>query len=58
MQINWTNANVWATARICCDLVSWQRLPLLMMQQTDFLFQVKRSPQRGQPQGHSMSWLK
>ncbi len=29
----WGNVSVWATARICCDLVSWQRLPLLMMQQ-------------------------
>ncbi len=41
-----------ATARICCDLVSWQRLPVLMMQHADFLFRVKRSP-KGQPLSHS-----
>ena len=46
-----------ATARICFDLVSRQRLPLLIMQQIDFLFQVKRSPEWGQPQGHLKSWL-
>ena len=53
----WANVCVWATARICFDLVSWQRLPLLTMQQSDFLFQVKRSPEWGQPQGHLKSWL-
>ena len=45
----WTNVSVWLTARICYDLVSWQCLPLLMLQQTDFLFHVKRSPEWGQP---------
>ena len=48
----WANACLGATARICFDLVSRQRLPLLIMQQIDFLFQVKRSPKWGQPQGH------
>ncbi len=52
----WANVCLGATTRICYDLVSRQCLPLLMMQQNDFLFQVKRSP-RGQPQGHSRSWL-
>ncbi len=37
--------SVLATARNSYDLVLWQRLPLLTIQQTDFLLQVTKSPQ-------------